>query len=174
MIKMGIDEDIDSAINNIGYYAVIGYTRILNITAPYLEKAYILFNNVLGLFKNDLYVFFPGHDIPYNLKNVKKINNNDSNLIFYDVNSRKFYENTDKKLKNLPYLAGVVKFNDVEVCDLTDWISKVKYSTDTIPNIKMIVMAWTLESGALLNISNNYYAEVINDSGDNVRLNFNT
>lgn len=157
---------IDDALSSITLYGLIWWNRFAKGVANTLDLTIEILTAVKGVFENEQYVYFEGHDVPVNIKGFNGSMTDCKNALVYDKATRTFGGPITNKAKKLPYLTAELTLDGKTVHNLSDWIVSICYRGTEQPNIRKILMAWSLETRTLLDISMPYVLEVINDCGE--------
>lgn len=113
---------------------------------------------VLRSMQEQTYVFFLNTAFPYRVQ--------DLTLQGPGVPQIEWYYNADKKLfiagnmyetsndyfpRHLPYLSGELRYEDLVLHDLSDFINEVRWvGNGSLPAAKYLLAAWSLQSGIIL------------------------
>lgn len=152
---------------------------ILNTTWSFLSSAASFVWKVgKGIWKSVLpenYVFFNGSGFPYNI--------HDLNLNAPGVAAPEWYYNASRRIfisahlhdtsdsfqtHHLPFLSAEVKYNDLMLYDITEFMEAVRWAGDGAqhpPSASVLLGAWALETGVVLHASEHLKLVVIDDEG---------
>lgn len=127
-------------------------------------------------FEPENYVFFRDSNFPHRITDVKLSGPGIAPIQWhYDAINKTFISNAlfetsqEYNTKHLPFLTGEVKYNDLPLYDISDFIETVRWAAEPNeqhPSIPVIFGAWSLHSGVVLHASEALKLEVINDEGD--------
>ena len=128
----------------------------------------------------DTYIFFSGEAHPYRLSDVCMQGPGVAPIAWnYNARSHTFisgllFDNAQEYVTHhLPFLACEIKYNDLVLYDISDFVEKIRWAgapSQEHPSPRLILAAWTLESGVVLQHSDSLKLSAINDSGDIVEL----
>lgn len=113
------------------------------------------------------YVFFSGYSTPH-LAHMVKLRAPGTPEVTWSYNmDTKCLTRGTGEVKNIPWLAASVQFNGMNLYSLDDFISELKYSSsrNEAPSPAVIIGAWTLYSGIVLDNRANLELFVITDEG---------
>jgi len=119
------------------------------------------------------YVFFNGYTTPYLAHQVKTLAPGVPNVTWtYDLDTNVLTRGTEAPLQNIPWLSASISYNGMNLYPLDDFISTVKYATSGSyhPPPAVVVGAWSLYSGIVLDNQLNLDLSVITDEGDVVNF----
>lgn len=116
------------------------------------------------------YVFFTGYTTPFLSHMVQKNGPGTPNVNWtYDLDTNILRKGSDTgALQNIPWLSASISFNKMNLYSLDDFIDRVKFinSKNEPPPPAILVGAWTLLTGNVLNNDLNLQLNVINDEGE--------
>jgi len=131
----------------------------------------------------DTYVFFGTSAQPYRMTDVNTSGPAVAPISwYYDADTRFFlsarmYANaTYYRGHHLPFLSAQIKYHDLCLYDISDFLETVKWAGvdgEKHPPIPFILAAWTLRTGIVVQDSEFLRLEVIDDNGETVSLRFN-
>jgi hypothetical protein len=119
------------------------------------------------------YVFFNGYATPYPAHQVKTVAPGVPNVTWtYDLDTNVLTRGTETPLQNVPWLSASISYNGMNLYPLDDFVSSVKYATTGAyhPPPAVIVGAWSLYSGIVLDNQLELDLSVITDEGDVVNF----
>jgi hypothetical protein len=89
----------------------------------------------------------------------------------YNLETNILSNNTSEPLKNIPWLSANIRFNGLNLYSLDDFISEIKYSTTSdVPCPAVIVGAWSLCTGIVLDNQVELELSIITEEGDEIVL----
>ena len=114
------------------------------------------------------YVFFNGYTTPYLYHSVKMEGPGVPTVAWvYDLDTNVLTHGADEPLQNISWLSASIKFNGLNLYPLDDFISTVKFATTgETPPPAILVGAWSLFSGVVLNNSMDFELSVIDENGE--------
>ena len=171
-------------LNDLYLQGVFCFLRFLTLSAQALQVLWNLCANigkgVKKTFQEEQVVFFRGSCYPYRLSEIhlnapgvpeiEWYYNSTSNTF---VSARLYNNSAHYATHHIPYLTAEVKYNDLVLYDISDFINRVRWAGEDgegMPNVDHLVSAWTLSSGIVLQRSPAMNLAVINTDGDEVRL----
>lgn len=171
-------------LNQVYVNSIFCLLRFLTLSGQALRFLWLLFGNITQgakkTFQDEQYVFFRGSSYPYPLEDIHLgspgVPEPDW---YYNVKTRTFlsarlYNNSQAyHTHHIPYLAAEVKYNDLILYDISEFINSVRWAgeeTEAMPNMDHLISAWTLSSGVVLKRSPQMDVAVINTDGNEVRI----
>ena len=115
------------------------------------------------------YVFLKGYTTPFLAHQVKTSSPGVPDVTWtYNLDANTLARGTDIPLKNLPWLSASIRYNGMNLYSMDDFISNVQFasSTNEPPPPAVIVGAWSLYTGIVLNNQLNMELSVISDEGE--------
>lgn len=130
---------------------------------------------VRGL-QSHMYVFFQGSPYPYRLQDYVVSGPGVPPIEwYYDADKKIFLSanlyntSTEFDLHHFEWLSGQVKYNDLLLQDISDYIEDAKWAGTTRPSPAVILSAWSLHSGLVLHLSEGLRLHTINqDASESV------
>lgn len=118
------------------------------------------------------YVFFGGYTTPYLASTVSTIGPGVPPVSWvYNLETNILSNNTSEPLKNIPWLSANIRFNGLNLYSLDDFISEIKYTTESdVPCPAVIVGAWSLRTGIVLDNQVELELSIITEEGDEIVL----
>lgn len=177
-------------LNELYFESVVYFLRFMNLTGQFLQFLWLLFGNIgKGIrksVKDDIYVFFKDSSYPYSVLDVQLTGSGTPEIEwYYNASTRTFltsrlYTNSQTyHTHHIPYLTAEVKYNDLILYDISDFINSVRWAgvddpsghqSETMPNVDHLISAWSLSSGVVLKRSSSMNLCVINTDGEEVKL----
>jgi hypothetical protein len=128
----------------------------------------------------ETYVFFEGSTHPYSLRDLNLRAPGVAPIAwYYDakkhefLSSRLFENSSHYHTHHLDYLASEIKYNDLVLYDISDFIDSVRWAgeeQETAPSAECLLAAWSLDSGVVLQKTQSLFLSVINGEGNTVRI----
>lgn len=115
------------------------------------------------------YIFLNGYTTPFLSHQVKTTLPGVPEVTWtYNLDTNILRRDDAAPLKNMPWLSGSIRYNGMKLYCLDDFIGTVKYSNsrDEPPPPAVIVGAWSLYTGIVLNNQLNMELSVITDEGE--------
>jgi len=118
------------------------------------------------------YVFFGGYTTPYLASTVSTIGPGVPPVSWvYNLETNILSNSTSEPLKNIPWLSASIRFNGLNLYSLDDFISEIKYATESdVPCPAVIVGAWSLRTGIVLDNQVELELSIITEEGDEIVL----
>lgn len=122
------------------------------------------------------YVFFTGSSYPYNMNDLNLNSPGVAPIAWYYNASRRIFvaghlHNTSENFRthHLPFLSAEIKYNDLALYDITEFMEKVRWAGDSEkepPSANILLAVWTLHTGIVLYSSDSLKLVVIDDEGN--------
>lgn len=186
-LQTGIQEVVEykaSKLNDLYLQSIVFLIRFFNMSSECLQALWLLLRSIVkgvkrGVTEN-IYVFFEGSSYPYYLDDIQMASPAIPSVEWYynakthTFISARLYNNSQQyHTHHIPYLAAEVKYNDLLLYDISDFIDSVRWGGEEdegMPNADHLVSAWTLSSGIVLKRSDAMTLSVINTDGDDMRV----
>jgi len=115
------------------------------------------------------YIFLNGYTTPFLSHQVKTTLPGVPEVTWtYNLDTNILTRGDTSPLKNMPWLSGSIRYNGMNLYSLDDFIGTIKYATsrEESPPPAVIVGAWSLYTGIVLNNQLNMELSVITDEGE--------
>lgn len=115
------------------------------------------------------FVFFKGYTVAYPAHVVKTVGPGIPSIAwFYNLDMNRLTYESDGPLKSVTWLSARIQYNGMNLYSLDDFISEVKYSSsrNDAPSPAVLVGAWSLQSGIVLDNKANLELCVITEFGE--------
>jgi len=115
------------------------------------------------------FVFFKGYSVAYPAHLVKTVGPGIPSVTwFYNMDTNRLTYDSDDSFESIPWLSARIQYNGMNLYSLDDFISEVKYSSSRrdAPSPSVIVGAWSLQSGIVLDNNANLELCVITELGE--------
>lgn len=153
---------------------------LLNYTTTFISYVgsfiWKLGRGIVKSFQPETYVFFTDSDVPYNRNELNLDAPGVAQIAwYYDaskhifISTRLFNTSEHIHVHHLPYLSAEIKYNDLVLQDLTDFIERVRWAGDLDqgpPSASVLLGAWSLQTGIILQKSESLRLIVINEEGN--------
>lgn len=169
---------------------VVYFFRFMAFTTQALHFLWLLVGNVgRGVkrsFQEDIYIFFKGSSHPYYSNDVKLNQSGVPEIDWYYnaatntfLTSRLYANSQTYHTHHIPFLTAEVKYNDLSLYDISDFINSVRWAgtddpdghqIEPMPNVDVLLSAWSLSSGIVLKRSDQMNLCVINTDGDETKI----
>ena len=161
----------------VGFQAFIWLQFIWSVLQVVTQKGMVVGKSVVRSLQPKHYVFFQGSHYPYRAQ--------DYTLAGPGVAPVEWYYDADKKLfissqlyntttefdtHHLEWLCAEIKYNDLTLYDITEYIEQVKYAGSTKPSASRVLAAWSIESGIVLNAKDGVTLHTLNEDGSESQL----
>jgi hypothetical protein len=159
-------------VRQFGFQALLWLQLLWNLLSYAASTTQSVSRSVLRGLQSQVYVFFKESNYPYRLQ--------DTNLIGPGIAPVDWYYDADKKLflasnlynttteyttHHLEWLTGQIKYNDLILYDISDYVQEVKWAGSTKPSAARVLAAWSTHSGIVLNNVESVVLQVINEDG---------
>lgn len=113
------------------------------------------------------YVFFNGYTTPYLAHKVRTVAPGVPAITWtYNLDRNVLTRDEEAPLQNLQWLSGSISYNGMNLYSLDDFISSIKFAGDRHPPPAVVVGAWSLYTGIVLDNQLNLELSVVNDDGN--------
>jgi hypothetical protein len=125
--------------------------------------------SIVRSLQSHMYVFFQGTPFPYRLQEFTVSGPGVPPIEwYYDADKKIFLSanlyntSTEYTLHHFEWLTGQVKYNDLLLQDITEYLQEAKWAGTTRPTPAVILSAWSLHSGTVLHLSEGLRLHTIN------------
>jgi hypothetical protein len=165
------------AYKELPLYTLVTFNATMMILTAIWDILSRVTKNVVKSIKTDTYVFFDKNYTPYHTSDFKTTGPGIAPIAWhYSSDSLTFSTpNLDEVgivLHPLPFLAAQIKYGDLILYDITEFVGKIKCFSqrhDT-PSPELIVAAWSLESGIVVSQTGLIQLSIITDEGDSKNI----
>jgi hypothetical protein len=148
----------------------------LQLLWTYLNKAasttQAVSTNLVRSIQTQLYVFFQGSSYPYRAQSITLAGPGIAPVEwYYNADTKVFMSSTvytstnEYQTHHLQWLAGEIKYNDLMLYDVTEFLQQVKWAGAERPSPSLVMAAWSLYSGIVLNLREGLVLKTINEDG---------
>jgi hypothetical protein len=166
-------------LTDIYIQSMVYVFRFLTVSAQFLQFLWVLFGNVgRGVkrsFQDDIYVFFKGSSYPYYINDVQLNRSGMPEIEWYYnaatntfLTSRLYTNSQSYHTHHIPFLTAEVKYNDLTLYDVSEFMNSVRWAGEDgepMPDVNILMSAWSLSSGIVLKRSDQMNLVVINTDG---------
>lgn len=135
------------------------------------KKTYVALSNAVT---DEEYVFFKNDPVPYSLQKVVYSGPATSDPVWtYNLTKNTFTAaNRSTRYMRLPWLSSIIKYNDMKLYSLDEFIDTMRFSEigATPPDVQILLSAWSLFSGIVLDKNLEMNLIVINHDGNEDRF----
>jgi hypothetical protein len=114
-------------------------------------------------------VFFQGSPFPYRVQDYTLSGPGVPPIEwYYDADKKLFLSSsvynttTEYEMNHFEWLSGQIKYNDLLLQDISDYLQQAKWAGVTRPSAAVLVSAWSLHSGTVLHLSEGLRLHTIN------------
>lgn len=173
-----------SKLNDVYLQTVVFLIRFFNMSSDCVQALWLLLTSIVkgvkrGL-RDNIYVFFQGSSYPYYLDDIQMTSPAIPAVEWYYnakthtfISARLYTNSQQYHTHHIPYLAAEVKYNDLLLYDISDFIDSIRWAGEDdegMPTADLLVSAWTLSSGVVLQRSDAISLSVINTDGDDMKI----
>ena len=133
---------------------------------------------VVRSLQTQLYVFFKDSTYPYRAQNTVLAGPGIAPIEwYYNADTKVFLSSTlynstnEYETHHFEWLSGEVKYNDLTLYDITEFLQQVRWGGATRPTPAHVLSAWSLHSGIVLNLREGLILKTINEDGSESSLN---
>jgi hypothetical protein len=141
------------------------------------SKTIVVTKSVVRGLQPKLFVFFQGSRYPYRLQNYTLAGPGVAPVDWiYDADNKVFLSSqvynstTDYTTHHFPWLSGEIKYNDLVLYDISDFLEDIKWAGTTRPTPSHVLAAWSLDSGIVLNEKEGLTLHTITEDGSEVNV----
>ena len=125
------------------------------------------------------YIFFQGSNYPYRQQDFTSSGPGVAPVEwYYNADEKMFisaeYHNstTEYITRHLDWLSAQVKYNNLVLYDITDFLQQVRWAGRTKPSAARVMAAWSLQSGVVLTSIDGISLQTINEDGTESTIHF--
>lgn len=126
--------------------------------------------SVLRGLQTQTYVFFQGSTHPHRLQDYTLTGPGVPPVAwYYDATKKTFYSGaiynttTEYELHHFEWLAGQIKYNNLTLYDVSDYLQQIKWAGQERPSAALVMAAWALHSGVVLTLLDGITLFTINE-----------
>lgn len=127
--------------------------------------------------QTQLYVFFQGSTYPYRVQDYTIAGPGIAPVEwYYNADSKVFISanlyNTSNEIQShhFEWLSGEIQFNGLSLYDVTEFLQQVRWAGASRPSSALVLAAWSLHSGIVLNLRDGLVLKVIQGDGSESTL----
>lgn len=133
--------------------------------------------SVIRSLQTQMYVFFKGSHYPYRMQDYTITGPGIAPVEwYYNADTKVFTSNllyntsTEYETHHFEWLTGQIKYNDLVLYDISDFLQQIRWAGTTRPSIAYVLAAWSLDSGKVLNSVDGLTLQTINADGTESNL----
>lgn len=150
--------------------------RILSVVASTTQT---VSKGVIRSLQAQQYVFFERSNYPYRLQDYSLTGPGVASVEwYYDaektlfVSSSLYNTTTDYNTHHLEWLTGQIRYNNLVLYDISDFLQQVKWAGNSRPSAQRVMAAWSLQSGIVLSGMDGITLQTINEDGSESTLHY--
>jgi hypothetical protein len=123
-------------------------------------------------FEPELYIFFKDSFYPYRLADCRLNQPGTAEVDWYYDDDRKLFfkpSANQTQQKHFPYLSTEIKYNDLTLYNISDFVECMYWSGETAPSADHILSIWMMKRGIILS-KVHLSLSVINEEGETVSI----
>lgn len=127
---------------------------------------------VVRSLQTHLYVFFQNSTYPYRQQDIVLAGPGIAPVEwYYNADTKTFVSHavyntsTDYETHHFEWLSGLVKYNDLVLYDISEFLQQLRWAGTSRPSIARVLSAWSLHSGTVLALTDSLTLQVINTDG---------
>ena len=140
-----------------------------------LHVSTVTVKNTYRLTRPNEYIFFEKYSIPFASFDLNMVGPGLPSIEwFYNPDTSVFYKSIENtQFSRLPWLAASIYFNEMKLYSMDDFIDTVRYDTESskMPSPAVLVGAWSLKTGILLDRNLDLVLRVITEDGEETEFN---
>jgi hypothetical protein len=136
------------------------------------SKGYEISKNVVRTFQPHIFIYFQGSTYPYRVQDYAIAGAGVAPVEwFFDADKQMFIASnlynttTEYEPRHFEWLSGQIKYNDLLLYDITEFLQEVRWAGNERPSPAHILSAWSLSSGIVLNLTEGLTLCTINEDG---------
>jgi hypothetical protein len=171
-------------LTDIYIQSMVYLFRFLTVSTQFLQFVWLLLGNVgHGIkrsFQEEIYIFFKDSSYPYSVNDVKFNQSGVPEIEWYYnatkntfLTARLYTNSQTYHTHHIPFLTAEVKYNDLTLYDISDFINSVRWAGEEgepMPDVDVLLSAWSLSSGIVLKRSEQMNLCVINTDGNETKV----
>lgn len=154
------------------YFVIKVFNVLESVINKIINVGYLTYKSI----QPQIYIFFENNIHTYNILDVKNKGDAISKIEWYYIKDNKLFTknlNDNFSMKNhISWLSATINLNDKVLYDLSDYINDLHYIGDEKPSFKLVISAWSLDSGIVLDNTLDLKIEIIDNNGDMSELKF--
>lgn len=159
-------------VQRFGLHALLWLQFIWNLLSYAASTTQTVSRSVLRGLQSQLYVFFKDSNYPYRFQDTTLIGPGIAPVDWYYDGDKKLFlpsnlynTTTEYTTHHLEWLTGQIKYNDLVLYDISDYLQEVKWAGSSKPSAARVLAAWSIHSGIVLNALDSVVLQVINEDG---------
>ena len=180
-----------SHLSTVGYNVVVRqYLQAFGIqTLLFMQFVWVILSRAanvtqtigLGVVRSlqpQIYIFFQGSAHPYRLQDytigaagvapVEWYYNADTKVF---ISSNLYNTSNEYQSHHFQWLSGEIHYNGLTLYDITEFLQQIRWAGASRPSVALVLSAWSLHSGIVLNIREGLFLKAINEDGSESTLN---
>ena len=152
------------------------FWRIISSTVATTQS---VSKGVLRSLQAQQYVFFERSNYPYRVQDYSLTGPGIAQVEwYYDADTKLFVSSalynttTDYTKHHLEWLCGQIRYNNLVLYDISDFLQQVKWAGTTRPSAARVMAAWSLSSGIVLSGMEGITLQTINEDGSESVLHY--
>lgn len=160
-----------------GLHALLWFQVLWTLASRVASTTQTVSMSVVRSLQTQLYVFFQGSSYPYRAQTTTLAGPGIAPIEwYYNADTKTFltstvYNSTNEyETHHLEWLAGEVKYNDLVLYDVSDFLQQVRWAGVERPSAALVMAAWSIHSGIVLNFRDGLTLKTINEDGTETSL----
>lgn len=156
----------------VGIHAFLWLQVLWRIVSSATATTQTVSKGVLRSLQAQQYIFFERSNYPYRLQDYSITGPGIAQVEwYYDADTKLFvsstlYNTTTGYTKHhLEWLCGQIRYNNLVLYDISDFLQQVKWAGTTRPSAARVMAAWSLSSGIVLSGMEGITLQTINEDG---------
>lgn len=144
---------------HLGFQTLLWMQYVWSILSEVGSVAQTVGTSVLRGLQSQTFVFFEGSTHPHRLQDYTLTGPGVPPVVwYYDADKKVFYSGTvyntttEHHLHHFDWLAGQVKYNNLILYDVSEYIQQAKWTGQQAPPASIVMSAWALHSGIVLTL----------------------
>lgn len=163
----------------VGIHAFLWLQVLWRIISSATATTQSVSKGVLRSLQAQQYVFFERSNYPYRVQDYSLTGPGIAQVEwYYDADTKLFVSSalynttTDYTKHHLEWLCGQIRYNNLVLYDISDFLQQVKWAGSTRPSAARVMAAWSLSSGIVLSGMEGITLQTINEDGSESVLHY--
>jgi hypothetical protein len=155
-----------------GIQAILWLQILWRVLSTVASATQTVSKGVIRSLQAQQYVFFERSNYPYRLQDYTLTGPGVASVDwYYDasktlfVSSSLYNTTTDYNTHHLEWLTGQIRYNNLVLYDISDFLQQVKWAGNARPSAARVMAAWSLQSGIVLSGIDGITLQTINEDG---------
>jgi hypothetical protein len=164
-------------VQRVGIHALLFLQLAWTLLSRAASTTQTLSLGVVRSFQTQLYVFFQNIPYPYRAQTTTLAGPGVPPIEwYYNADTKVFLSSTiyntthEYHTHHLEWLSGEIRYNDLVLYDVSEYLQQVRWAGTARPNPSVLLAAWSIHSGIVLNLRDGLILKTINEDGSESSL----